>query len=247
MFGITDYLYRFFKSRKRDRLIGNGEFNRHVINHEKGNPLVCFLPWRMTFSESMKQDLVPKNRQAIIYEGPTSLVGTNPLQSRESLERIVDNLNDYLEKEGIQKKKLTIIGVSLGTFPAFYIANNLGVKRLIAVCPGARLGENIYGSIATRKIKKEAQEKYPSHEDYDRLLGGFNPIDNISNLPKNEIYVEAGNFDRYIPSRSGRELINALRENRKNPHVKFHDFFGHCLTIHSWAVRNRKKLLSYLD
>ncbi len=247
MFGSSDYLFWLLRGRNKDNLIGNGHFERHFIERGGNKIWACFLPWRTTLEEANQYNLIPKKGQIIIYEGPPNLAGLNPLQSKESLEKIADDLNEYVEKEGIPKKEISVIGLSIGTFPAFYVANNLGVKRIVVICPGARLGENIYGSIATRKIKKEAQEKYPHHEDYDRLLEGFNPIDNISNLPKNEVYVEIGKFDRYIPSRSGRELMDALMENGKNPHVKIHDFFGHCLTIHSWAVRNKRDMLSYFD
>jgi len=245
MFGLIDYAYWFFKSRKKDFMIGDEKVARSVTNQEGDETWVCFLPWRNTFDESRKHHLLPTTGLVVAYEGPVSLVGTDALETKKSLVNLVDNFDKFFNENGTLRDNMNVLGISVGNLPAFYIANRFNARRLVSICPGARLGENIYRGIATQEVRKRAEERYPSHEDYDEILEGMNPIDNISNLPKGEIYVELGGYDKYIPTSSGEELIKAMVEAGKNPKVKRNRFSGHVSTIRDWGKRNKSGSLDY--
>jgi hypothetical protein len=246
MLGLFDYGYWYFKSRKKDCLIGDRSFKRHIITQEGKDIWVCFLPWRYDLKEAQKKHLLPKKGSLLVYEGPPSLAGIDAFQAKKSLENLTKDFSNYLNENNDIRNKINILGISIGTLPAFYIANHFNVKKLVAVCPGARLGENIYKGIATKEVMKISVKRHKTYRDYDGVLNGMNPIDNINNLPK-EVYVVIGGRDKYILTESGEELITALNKAGKNPKVNRCKFLGHGLTLFDFSHKNKTGKLDYFN
>lgn len=63
---------------------------------------------------------------------------------------------DYLEKQGYLPKDLFVVGRSIGTGPALYLANHYQVAGLLLISPFSNfknLVNDLYGSFASYLIK----------------------------------------------------------------------------------------------
>ncbi len=246
MFGALDIAYWQLYSKKLDHLIGEEHFEEPLFVDRKTQDLwVCFLPWRTSLKEANLFGLLPRNDSLLIYEGPPSLVGTTPTQAKESLLRLIDYFDEHKFMDMFNCK---VLGLSIGTLPAFYLANHFSVQKIVTVAAGARLGENIYSSLATQEVKKRAiLNGFETSEDYDHRMKGYNPIDNLDDLPFGEIYIELAEFDKHIPTRSGMTLISELRKKKIGHTFQLNRCGDHSSTILGWGMRNRFGQLPYMN
>jgi hypothetical protein len=230
-FGLIDTLWYYANRKRKDALIGKHEIEKIVLS--RGNTemtWVCFLPWRTNISIVKKYNLLPKNSPYIAFQGPISLVDPDPNVSREGLFRLVE------EVKKLNLKKFGVLGLSAGNYPAFYIANHFQVNKLVAVCPGARVGSSVWDGIATREVKKRSIQKFGMSEtQYDEILGETNPIKNVSNL-SDDIEIYLGSHDQYVPTYLGEELVCKLQETGKKPIVHRYKGKGHFLSLLNYGI-----------
>ena len=179
-FGIVDKIYNKFVSSEKDNLMGDTNFKRTIHNNNSQETWVCFLPWRVDTNLAKKLGLIPKNHRAVVYEGPVGLANPNPKIAKILQERIVEDISK------LDLEPFNVLSYSIGTYPGFYVANHFSTNRLIGVVPGARLGACIWDSIATQKVRDMAIREYgiKNANQYDKVLKGTNPIENIRNLPR---------------------------------------------------------------
>ncbi len=104
---------------------------------------------------------------------------------------------------------------------------------------GTKLGECLWHGAATKEVRRRAESLgIKSPEEYDKILDGINPIDNLDNLPET-IELHLPMSDRYIPTRYGEELIRALENSGKNPRIIRYNGCGHILTLLKYGASNR--------
>jgi esterase/lipase len=157
---------------------------------------------------------------------------------------VFQKLKKDFQKECCQKKiknkEVYFIGLSIGNMPAFYFANRIKSKKLMAVCPTDRLGDGIFSALAAKQrgIKSRAIRRGYTPVRYDKIIQEFNPIKNLKNLPKNvEVYL--GRFDKYVPYGGGKRLVKYLKKYNKKVVVKEFNFFGHFLTMMMFGLKNK--------
>jgi len=235
-FGIVDILYSKLSSSKKDNLIGDPNFKRtiHNDNGDSKEPWVCFLPWRIRTEEAAKLGLIPKKHKAIVYEGPIGIANPNPQIARDLQQEIVKDIHN------LNLGTFNVLTYSVGTYPGFYVANHFPTSKLVSVVPGARLGACIWDGIATQKVRELAIQNYDIQDarQYDTILKGTNPIENIANLPEN-IEVHLASHDKYIRTPHGEELVKEMINQGKNPQVKRYSGKGHVLSLDHFGKHNK--------
>jgi len=227
-YGFLDNLELIFKGLFERRLINNTSFKRHEDITDPNRDVWCvFLPWHMKYKGAESLGFAPEDN-IITYSGPVSLAATDPHLSRKSLFTVFE---DYKKNVAPRFKNIKIVGFSLGEYPAVYIANHFEVKSLTLVSPGAKLGQTIWKSLGTRKVKRLSQKLgFLSADEYDNILGDTNPISNIDNLPK-EIEIHLGTHDKYILYKFGKEFSDALKKKNKKHTLHVHQGKGHIATM----------------
>jgi hypothetical protein len=225
-FGLFDRVEHLVVCKKNNRLIGDTQMRMYAGGEEKGGMTwVCFLPWRTSYLVAKKYNLLPRHTKFVAFEGPVTRVDPDPSVAKESLFRLVE------EVEKLHLKNFGVLGLSAGNYPAWYVANHFDAQRLVSVCPGSRLGSSIWNGIATREVCRRSIEQHGmSEEVYDSVLEGTNPIENTKNLP-GEIDIHIASHDKFIPTHLGEELISHLATNQKQYRLSRYKGKGHFLTL----------------
>ncbi|EKD29502.1 MAG: hypothetical protein ACD_78C00383G0006 [uncultured bacterium (gcode 4)] len=230
-FGLVDKFFSKLYNKQREKEIGNENYKRIELRKNEDETWVCFLPWRVSFKEANKLGFIPKNGRVIVYEGPIGLTNPNPNKAKDLLERLVADL------KSLKLPNFSVLALSIGTYPGFYVANSFNVKKLVAVVPGSKLGSCIYGGIATQGVRQRAiLFGIKDSKQYDSLIIGTNPIENLNNLPE-DIEIHLANQDFFIPTIYGEELIGKLDELNKKYRIFRYDK-GHVLTLYQFGRNN---------
>ncbi len=220
-FWLIDLLYSKFPKKK----VYNEKLKRYEIWDLNWDIWVCFLPWRVTFENAKKKNLLPKNWRWIVYELPDNLVNPDPNISLKIQENIINDL------KSLDFKKFNVLCYSLWTYLWFYVANNFDVNKIVAVVPGSKLWACVYEGVATKKISyKSVKLWYKTYYDYDKIIWKTNPICNLDNLP-NDIEIHLSTHDFYIPTYYWNELIQGIKNKQKNLKVFLYKWKGHILTL----------------
>jgi pimeloyl-ACP methyl ester carboxylesterase len=195
-----------------------------------GNPaskVVYFLPWHTPFSIARGAGFLPLDFLAV-YEMPPSIVSSQPALCAEAMRALVSDAECLLRDHSVRGKDALIVGLSVGTYPATYLANRIGA-RLCAVASADRGDLVIWESFATRIVKHRAMQKGYGLADYSKALLGTHPAENLRGLATNSLFV-FGRRDPFIPSARTNGLLLALIEHAPRAHVvKVHG--GHFKTL----------------
>ena len=110
-----------------------------------------------------------------------------------------------------------IVGLSVGTYPATYLANRIGA-RLCSVASADRADVAIWESPATRIVKHRALKKGFRLAHYSELLQGSHPAQNLAGIAPNSVFV-VGQRDPYIPPNCNRGLLQAIAKHVRGAQV----------------------------
>jgi len=233
-YGSLDFIYSYLGTKERNKNIENNQFRRFVLNDDKKGLWVCFLPWNISFESASKLNLIPKKKKVIVYEMPCGIINPVPKLSKKIMLNIVADLKNNIDLE----QKFSVMGLSIGIYPAFYVANHFNVDKLVILAPGAYLGESLWEGVATQEVKRRAvNQGCLTFKEYDKEIRGTNPIENLDDLPKDiEIYISTN--DNFIKTKFGEKVINKLNEKEKNPVVKYFKGKGHVLGLVEFGLKN---------
>jgi len=207
------------------------QIESHTFRNEDTNSnWVCFVPefcYRVPF---IRRRLIPEGIDMDIYILPKTAVQPNPELTHKFLD---DILSTAIKKQNqfYLKKRVNVLGISLGNVLAFRFTEHFQVNKLISVVPGSRLAECIWEGIATNKI---AQNSGRILRDYQTSLTDYNPIESVPrvNPAISEIYL--GMRDLIIPFNRGDELAKTMLGRHKT-NVQYNKYSGHVETIISFS------------
>jgi hypothetical protein len=175
-----------------------------------GNPqsrVIYFLPWNTPLGLARQAGFVPLEFLAA-YESPPALVSSDPELSVKAMLGMVADAQALLAEKGVAARDALIIGLSVGSFPATYLANHIGA-RLCAVAPSDRADMMIWQSPAARIVKRRALLKGMRLAHYSRVMTGYHPVHNLAGLGDGSIFV-IGRKDPFVPKRRRAGLQRAV-------------------------------------
>lgn len=202
-----------------------------AVRRKDGNGrknIIIFLPWNLPIRIAERLNLIPPDHMAA-YQMPNGIISSIPEKCVESIQHIEADFTQLLStKSG---DDCTLVGLSIGNFPATYLANKYGL-RLLSVASGARGDWLIFNSRAATHIRDRALKRGHSIDSFAPVLKGWNPIENLSQLGPRSKFV-LGMFDSFVPRESQRALIEQLRSDSPQTDV-WQLPLGHRATIWAW-------------
>src|SRR6185295_18085511 len=128
--------------------------------------------------------------------------------SVEAMRRLVDDAQELLADRGVRAKQALIVGLSVGTYPATFLANRIGA-RLCAVAPADRADLMLWQSPAARLVKRRGLQRGLRLAHCSKVMRGCHPAPNLAGLASNSIFV-MGQRDPFIPPRRSAGLLAAI-------------------------------------
>jgi hypothetical protein len=171
-----------------------------------GNPrskVIYFLPWHTPFGFARHAGFAPLDFLAC-YEMPPGIVSSEPGLCVQAMLGLVADAERLLPAG----HDAVIVGLSVGTYPATYLANRVGA-RLCSIASADRADLAIWESPATRLIKRRAVQKGYQLSDYSNALFGSHPAQNLAGIAANSLFV-VGQRDPYVPARRKTGLLQAI-------------------------------------
>jgi hypothetical protein len=172
--------------------------------------VIYFLPWNTPFGLAQRAGLLPLDFLAA-YEMPAAIVSSEPELSVRAMMGLVADAEALLLGRGVAPSDAAIVGLSVGTFPATYLANRLGA-RLCAVTPADRADLMVWQSPAARLVKRRAMAKGFQFHHYSQATAGCHPIENLTGIAPDSLFV-LGTRDPFVPPRRTAGLLEALRRH----------------------------------
>jgi pimeloyl-ACP methyl ester carboxylesterase len=197
-----------------------------------GNPqskIIYFLPWHTPLAFARSTGMAPLDFLAA-YEMPPAIVSSDPARSVEALHGLVEDAKALLAASGVARSDAVIVGLSVGTYAATYLANQLKA-RLCFIAGADRADLMMWQSPAARIVKRRAIQKGYRWSHYAKAMLGFHPIQNLSEIARDSLFV-LGRRDPFVPQRRAEGLVRAIEKQAACARVVSLDC-GHLRTMMS--------------
>jgi hypothetical protein len=186
------------------------------IDGNAASKVIYFLPWFTPFWFARQAGFAPLDFLAA-YEMPPAIVSSEPAFCVRAMRGLVQDAERLLHKRRIKTEDAVIVGLSVGTYPATYLANRIGA-RLCSVASADRADVAIWESPATRIVRHRALKKGFRLAHYSELLQGSHPAQNLAGIAPNSVFV-VGQRDPYIPPNCNAGLLQAIAKHVREAHV----------------------------
>lgn len=206
--------------------------DNHILGYYLQRPgnKVCVLYHGNYGSASMRSyydTILPKDCSIFINEYPG--YGSN-YHEKIVREDILKYAGSVMEKFTKENKEITIIGESLGTGIASYIAGKYDAKKLVLITPYTQL----------RDVAKDRYWWLP----IDILMReNYNSIDNLKKYQGSTLIVIADK-DSVVPARLGEQLFTLITHNKTKINVRNAEHGEWWLLMHP---TQRQQFLDYIE
>jgi hypothetical protein len=177
------------------------------IDGHAASRVIYFLPWHTRFAFARRTGIAPLDFLAC-YEMPPAIVSSEPALCMQAMLGLVLDAERLLNDRGLPGKDATIVGLSVGSYPATYLANRIGA-RLCSVASSDRGDLAIWESPATRLIKYRAIKRGYRLCHYSQALSGSHPAQNLTGIAPDSIFV-VGIRDPCVPHQRNAGLLQAI-------------------------------------
>ncbi len=172
--------------------------------------VIYFLPWHTPYGFARQAGFAPLDFLAA-YEMPPAIVSSEPELSVRAMHALVQDAERLLAERDVAPKDALIVGLSVGTYPAIYLANKIGA-RLCAVAPADRADLMTWQSPAARIIKRRAIQKGYRLSHFARAMAGCHPDHNLAGIPP-ETTIVIGRSDPFVPPRRRAAILAAIEKH----------------------------------
>lgn len=211
-----------------------------------------FSPWQ---SGEIMQTWIMKQvpRKSIVYSiSPTSLLLNDPVATSEICLRVCEEASTFVQKaveEDNHVKNIRIIGLSIGTGVAAYVANTLYKQLKIAsvdlICPGAELSTALWHGSRTANLRSEYEANGYTLTDIQKMWSKVDLINNLDFAREVTVRVSYSKSDTVIIPEQTKKVIEKLKSlNPDGIRVKENYFLGHYLTMF-WVWLNWRTVYRY--
>jgi pimeloyl-ACP methyl ester carboxylesterase len=181
-----------------------------TFNRIDGHPaarVIYFLPWRTPFNICWQLGCVPLDFFAS-YEMPPAIVSSEPELSLAAMLALVADAEARLAAHKVPARDMMIVGLSVGCYPATYLANRIGA-RLCAVAPADRADMMLWQSPAARIVKRRAALKGYRLSHFSKVMDGYHPVQNLAGVASDSMFI-IGRRDPFVPQRRAVALRRAI-------------------------------------
>jgi len=186
------------------------------IDGDPNAKVIYFLPWHTPLSICRQAGFTPLNFLAC-YEMPCAIVSSDPSLGVKAMHLLVADAEALLLAHGVAASEALIVGLSVGTYPAIYLANRIGA-RLCAVAAADRGDLMLWQSPATRMIKRRAIQRGLRLWQFSKAMLGYHPVQNLAGIRRDSVFV-VGERDPFIPARRRAGLLQALARFAPAAHI----------------------------
>jgi hypothetical protein len=172
--------------------------------------VIYFLPWHTPYGFARQAGFAPLDFLAA-YEMPPAIVSSEPELSVRAMHALVQDAERLLAERDVAPKDALIVGLSVGTYPAIYLANKIGA-RLCAVAPADRADLMTWQSPAARIIKRRAIQKGYRLSHFARAMAGCHPVHNLAGIAPESTFV-IGRSDPFVPPRRRAAILAAIEKH----------------------------------
>lgn len=228
MMDALDYVLLKASSEEDD---DNLSFQR--VLGDTSSRVICFLPWKVTIKTAQRMRIIPKHFLAC-YQLPSAIVSSEPALCAQAVEVLVDDALSLLRQLSIPSGTITSVGFSMGNGPATVLANKAHA-RLCSVTSADRGDLMLWQSDAAVDVKHLARRKGYRIGDFREALAGLDPIDNLSNISPDSVFI-AAERDMFVPKARRVALLDAVRDIVPSAQIVTADR-GHVRTIWQTAQK----------
>ncbi len=183
------------------------------IDGRPSSKVIYFLPWNTPFVLARQAGFLPLDFLAA-YEMPPAIISSEPSLCVQAMRALVADAETLLADRGVDSVEALIVGLSIGSYPATYLANRIGA-RLCSVAGSDRGDLMLWESPAGHIVKQRAISKGYELADFSEALAGYHPCDNLSGIGRDSLFV-FGRNDPFIPPPRKAGLLQAIaREAQK--------------------------------
>ena len=186
------------------------------LDGDQDAKVIYFLPWHTPFSVCRQAGFTPLGFLAC-YEMPCAIVSSDPELGVKAMRLLVADAEALLAARGLAPQDVLIVGLSVGTYPAIYLANRIGA-RVCAVAAADRGDLMLWQSPATRIIKRRAIQRGLRLWQFSKAMLGYHPAQNLAGVGHNSLFV-VGERDPFIPPRRRAGLLQAIKACAPRIHV----------------------------
>ena len=177
------------------------------IDGSPTSKVIYFLPWHTPITLARKAGFVPLEFLAC-YEMPEAIVSSEPELCLQALQALVTDAEQYFRQHGVEGTDAVIVGLSIGSYPATYLANRIGA-RLCSVASADRADLAVWESPATRIVRQRAQRKGYQLSHYSEALSGTHPAQNLRRVASDSVFL-IGQRDPFVPASCADGLQRAI-------------------------------------
>ena len=177
------------------------------IDGDANAKVIYFLPWHTPLSVCRQAGFTPLEFLAC-YEMPRAIVSSDPELGVKAMRLLVADAETLLAARGLAPQNTLIVGLSVGTYPAIYLANRIGA-RLCAVAAADRGDLMLWQSPAARIVKRRAIQRGVRLWQFSQAMLGCHPVQNLAGIGRNSLFV-VGERDPFIPPRRRAALLQAI-------------------------------------
>jgi hypothetical protein len=189
--------------------------------------VIYFLPWHTPFAFARRAGFLPLDFLAC-YEMPPAIVSSQPNLCAQVLHGLVEDAERRFREVGVRPQHALIVGLSVGSFPATFLANRTGA-RLCSVASADRADLTLWQSPATHSIKSRALQAGIGLADYVAALVDAHPAHNLATIGQDSVFL-LGQRDPFIPTERSTGLLQAIAASRPDARVVRLDA-GHFKTL----------------
>ena len=178
--------------------------------------VIYFLPLQTSFSVARQAGFLPLDFLAA-YEMPNAIASSEPDLCLEAMLALTEDAQHVLSDNQVAPRDAVIVGLSAGSYPATYLANQIGA-RLCSVASADRVDLLIWESPAAGIVRRRASQKGYAVSHYTNTLNGSHPAQNLRGLAPHSLFV-VGRRDPFIPTGRMNGLLAAVEAHAPRCHV----------------------------
>lgn len=203
---------------------------------------IVFPPWHTPqwFSRHIKQQLLDKRSNALIYEFNPLLLNKDIIKVKKSFEYIALHIpEDVRQIQNHQPiRAINLLGLSIGSVALCITAEKLPrFDNVTLVAPGNDLAVSMWDGWRTRRLRNSLKAEGYKLTELQREWDDLAPQAHVETLKGHTVHIVLAKQDRFIPFQYGKDLFDKLHQLNPGTTCNISPF-GHIATILRYTMES---------